>query len=398
MLFGCLYTDQSDPNAAGIVHQCSAEYDAVLSFDFDPIVGGTQSISRAINANTAKDSTYESPFAAACRSDINGVPGWSPGDDTCATQQHRACYSDLMQHICNIAPVILRDVASDFSGNGGASIEEAAQWFIDNRANCYNHFWAGADQLHQDDYCTAEFDGFYDHPDWTPGASFTIELAGNVIAQVQNFSLEARTAFNDTGVLLPTPPATPTACLGPVDNEGEVPPVSTPGAGAVQTVLASSTPVDVLGPPWLGEQIIGSGAFGVASLLAYSTTGNDIVIEKWAMMHAGPGVVGTSSLSATASAFKLQQVGERMASLSGSYYRIAPGDGLFHLSAVVDGVSDYVVAHNSTRIDYYQASGGIGACPTMVPTCLVSRPFTIEYTDIFGDLWEVDIGSATWIP
>lgn len=68
------------------------------------------------------------------------------------------------------------------------------------------------------------------------------------------------------------------------------------------------------------------------------------------------------------------------------------------LIAIVDGVGSNVQATNATPIKLYTVSGGVGACPTHVASCLVSRPFTIGYEDALGQAWELDVPTITWKP
>lgn len=61
-------------------------------------------------------------------------------------------------------------------------------------------------------------------------------------------------------------------------------------------------------------------------------------------------------------------------------------------------MGDYVVARNSTAIDFYWAHSGVGLCPSGGAACLVNRPFSLSYEDTFGDSWIVDISAGTWAP
>ena len=118
---------------------------------------------------------------AACCTDVTNVPGWAPGDDTCALPHHAACYSDLIQHICNGIPAALAEFAHDNTFNGADVVEEAEEWFKNNRQACYDHFWTGSDDLQGADYCSSAFDSFYVHPDWQPGQTWSSNVANTSI-------------------------------------------------------------------------------------------------------------------------------------------------------------------------------------------------------------------------
>ena len=130
--------------------------------------------------------------------------------------------------------------------------------------------------------------------------------------------------------------------------------------------------------------------------MAYLEVGSDISIEAWAMVEHEATTVGTLTVTSEVHSFSLSLVQAELASKTGSLYRIDAGDALFHLGGSVDDVSDYVLARNSTNTQFYFVSPGVGTCPTPGDDCLVSRPFTISYTDAFDQDWELDIGSATW--
>jgi hypothetical protein len=101
-------------------------------------------------------------------------------------------------------------------------------------------------------------------------------------------------------------------------------------------------------------------------------------------------------VTANAASFVLEQLAPVVAEATGSLFRIQPGEATFFLAASIDGVSDYVVATNSTRLEFYYRSPGVGGCPYPGESCLVNRPFSVAYTDVFAGEWELDIGSATW--
>lgn len=144
--------------------------------------------------------------------------------------------------------------------------------------------------------------------------------------------------------------------------------------------------------------ITGSGSFGAESSVEYSVDASGLHIEQLVMFESEPTVAGTSAIAADVKAFKLQLLSAQLAPDSGRFYSLAPGEAKFILNARAEGISDFIFAGNSTQIDFYFVMGGVGACPTSVSECLVSRPFIIEYLDDSGELWELDVGSATWVP
>lgn len=379
----------------GVAQWCSAEYDIVFEFDFNSLAGGSQPYIFSLGAvSSVNDSTYEKPLVAACCTDVTDVPGWAPGDDTCALPHHKACYSDLIQHICNGIPAALADFAHDNTFNGVGVIEEAEMWFKNNRQACYEHFWAGSDDLQGADYCSPAFDVFYDHPAWEPGQTWSSSVLGTSIG---NFSVSLSSKLNDS-VIWTYHQEPLVSCEGPVDNEGVLPPFSELDPTTVTGFATNAVGIDVSGPKWNGEVISGTANASTGSWVGFRAGATELILDGWSMVEAASTEVGTSTLSSKVRSFELKLVGQHVVAEDGRYFVLPSGDGLFALGGVVDDESDYVTTTNSTAIEFYLRRPGSKGCSSTTESCLVNKPFRLTYNDLLGQRWEVDVASMTWAP
>ncbi len=387
-----LQDDSSYQN--GVVQWCNGEYEFDLDFDFNPLVGGNSSENYSSNVQLVNDSTYDKPLVAACCTDVTDVPGWAPGDDTCALPHHGACYSDLVQQICNAIPAALADFKNEHALNGDGVIEEAREWFKNNRQGCYDHFWEGADSLKSADYCASLFDTFYTHPDWVPGVTFSNNLANT---EIGNFSISLRSKLKDS-VIFTAHQEPLESCVGPADNDGVLPPFSELVPGSVKAFATGTVGLDVSGPIWDGEVISGTADASSDSWVGFRAGATDLTLDGWSMLEAASADIGTSTVSSKVRKFEVRLVGQHVVPEDGRYFVLAKGDGLFALGGVVDEDSDYVTTTNSSAIEFYIRRPGSKGCPSLTESCLVNKPFRLTYEDMLGQTWEVDVASTTWAP
>jgi hypothetical protein len=307
--------------------------------------------------------------------------------------------SDFIEHICDAPGVWLEQTAHDFVGQGAEAIEGAAQWFKNHRQECYNHFWTGPDDLLNADPCASDFDNRFVHTPWEPTETWTYvePITGLPIAEVSNVSVAPRSSL---GEHVPQPPPSPAeSCMLPNSNNGETPPLSLPGEDGTLVAPVAPVSIDVVGPELADEVITGAGAFGTDSAMLWRMGDADTLeIERWTMVEHAATTVGTSSLRASVDGFKLDLLGARTAATTLGGWEIRAKAALFNLIAIVDGVGSNVQATNATPIKLHVVEGGVGACPSRVASCVVSRPFRIDYEDAFGQSWELDIPSTTWTP
>ena len=378
----------------GVVQWCNGEYEFDLDFDFNSLIGGNSAQSYSSQVQTTNDSTYDKPLVAACCTDVTDVPGWAPGDDTCALPHHEACYSDLVQQICNAIPAALADFKSQNALNGDGVIEEARVWFKENRQACYDHFWEGSDNLKGADYCASEFDVFYDHPNWEPGFSASNNLASTSIG---NFSISLKSKLRDS-VILTDHQEPLESCSGPVDNDGVLPPFSELVPGSIKAFATSNVGLDVSGPKWNGEVISGTADASSESWVGFRAGATDLTLDGWSMVEAASANIGTSTVSSKVRKFEVRLVGQHVAPDDGRYFVLAKDEALFALGGVVDNESDYVTTKNSSAIEFYIRRPGSKGCPSATESCLVNKPFRLTYEDMLGQTWEVDVASMTWAP
>lgn len=386
-----LQDDSSYQN--GVVQWCNGEYELDLDFTFNSLAGGNSPQSYSSNVQLVNDSTYDKPLAAACCTDVTDVPGWAPGDDTCALPHHGACYSDLVQQICNVVPAFLADFENQNTFNGNGVITDAKKWFKNNQ-DCYDHFWEGSDNLVGADYCTSAFDTFYVHPDWEPGNSWTNNTWNTSIG---NFSIGLRSKLKDSVVF--TAHNEPLeSCIGPADNDGVLPPFSELVPGSVKAFATSSVGLDVSGPEWNSEVISGTADASSESWIGFRAGATDLTLDGWSMVESATASIGTSTFSSKIKKFEVQLLGRHVAPDTGRFFEFAKGEALFALGGAVDSESDYVTTTNSSRIELYVRQPGSGGCPSTADSCLVNKPFRLTYEDTLGQTWEVDVASMMWAP
>lgn len=377
----------------GVVQWCAATYNVAVNFDFNDVIGGSEPQTLSIQAQSQSDSTYDKPLVAACCTDVTDVPGWAPGDETCALPHHKACYSDLVEQVCNAIPAALGDFAHDNFLNGQNIIEEAEDWFKNNRQDCYDHFWIGSDNFQGADYCS--FDGaYYDHPAWEPGQTWTNSTAGTSIG---NFSiaLSSQLAFE---AIVTNHQEPLESCNGPVDNNGVLPPFSELDPTTVKGFATGAVGIDVSGPKWNDEVISGSARASTESWVGFRPGAVELTLDGWSMVEAATTDVGTSTVSGKVRNFEIRLLGQQVVPEQGRYFVLPSGGGLFALGGVVDEESDYVTTTNSTAIEFYLRRPGSKGCPSTTESCLVNKPFRLTYEDLLGQTWEVDVASTTWAP
>jgi hypothetical protein len=400
MPYYCIYDKDNPLNLVGVKHQCGLEYDLEITFTVSPPYGSDYQVPLSVDAvQTVSDSsTYEHPYVMACCTNVTTHPDW-PFDDSCNYAHHRACLSDFIEHICGAPGVWLERAAKDFVGQGGEAIQAAATWFKAHRNDCYEHFWTGPDALSDADYCSSEFDGFFDHTAWEPNVTISYQdpITQLVISEAFDFRIAPRSSVDQ--VVPKAPPSSAEACSLPNSNNGETPPLSLPSASGIIVSPAAPVSINIVGPELAQEPMSGSGDFGTHSVLQWHTTStNTLEIEQWTMVERASTRVGTSSVTASVDGFKLDLLGSHTAAVVMGGWQLGAGAALFNLIATVDGAGANVQATNATPIKLYTVSGGVGACPTYVASCLVSRPFTIGYEDAFGQTWELDVPTTTWKP
>jgi hypothetical protein len=395
----CIYNDDNS-GFVGVKHQCSLEYDLDISFTVSPPIGPSFQVPLSATGvqTISEDSTYEHPFVMACCTDVTDHRDW-PFDDSCSYLHHEACLSDFLEHICNAPGVWLEKAAHEFFGQGAEAIEAAADWFKNHRQDCYDHFWTGPDALSTADLCNSDFDGFFDHTPWEPTEtwSYVEPISGVLISQVSNVVIAPRSSLGESVPQAPPSPAE--SCTLPNGNNGETPPLSSPGPSGFIVSPVAPVPIHVVGPKLGQEAISGSGEVGTDSVLQwYIDSANALEIVRWTLVEASATTAGTSSLRANIDGFKLDLLGSETASVITGGWQISAGAALFNLIATVDGAGSNVQATNATPIQLYTVHGGVDACPTDRVSCLVSRPFAIGYEDAFRQSWALDVPTMTWKP
>lgn len=380
---------------SGVKYQCSLEYDVMVGYHVN-VGGGIDEYDRfpSSTAQSGNDSTYEHPSVAACCTELDELP-----EDSCMLPHHAACFVDLVQHACySVEKMMQADAESIVVGDGHDAILHAATAVADLRVDCFRTLWLGGDETCDEgdvcamDFCTFAHDSFDDLPTWNAGISVVYGLA-----TVSNIQMSLSTLLQGD-VLVPLPDPADT-CTDQHENDGVPPPSTSPGSVGSFLSPVADVPIDVVGPEYGGEVIAGAGEFSQTSELhRYFPTTTSLAIDYWTMVEEGPTSIGTSVATAAVDAFQLQLVGPETFPLVSGLYRLGAGAVLFSLEATVDGQGDAVMAHNKNTVAFYTVSGGVGSCPAGLPTCLVNRPFTIQYDDAFGDHWELDIPSTTWRP
>lgn len=186
--------------------------------------------------------------------------------------------------------------------------------------------------------------------------------------------------------------------MSPASNDGEVPPATGPGsAGAFLSPIAS-VELDVVGPSWNGELIVGDGEFSTDSdMHRYFTSSGKLVVDAWRMVEQGPTTIGTSQVEATVDSFGLRLIDPLTPTKAGGRHVVSPGVAMFSLSATVDGQGYPLQATNATQLQFIEVNGGVAGCPSSVAKCLQVRAFTIVYEDDTGT-WELDVAAGTWAP
>jgi hypothetical protein len=384
----------------GVKHLCKLEYTLDVTFTVTPLgIGGGPPFEVPIMSapvQTLNESTYEHPLVAVCCTDVTEHPDWE-FEDSCRYEHHRWCMSDFLDHVCLAPGNWLEALASEYTGQGQEAIEAAAKWLRENRQACYNHFWTGPDDLLNADYCDAQFDGNFVHDPWEPGESFVFAVFGVPLFKVSDIIVEPRSNF---GLYVPAPPPNPAeACEEPISNDGEAPPLSSPGSTGSFHSPVTPVAVDVDGPELNQEPVTGVGEFGTGSVLQwYTNSSGELEIEYWRMTEHATTTVGTSSMAVAVSGFRLATVRHLRAGIIDGGWELDAGSVVFDLSANVDGVSESVRALNSSPIELYTVAGGTDDCPTLVSSCLVSKPFTLSYVDVFDQTWTANVLTATWRP
>ncbi|VAX40317.1 hypothetical protein MNBD_PLANCTO03-1552 [hydrothermal vent metagenome] len=291
-------------------------------------------------------------------------------------------------------PAALADFKNQNTLNGDGVIEEAREWFKNNRQDCFDHFWVGSDNLRDADYCTSAFDVFYVHPDWAPGVTFSNNFANT---EIGNFSISLKSKLSDS-VVVTSHQEPLESCIGPADNDGVLPPFSELVPGSVKAFATSSVGLDVSGPVWNGEVISGTADASSESWVGFRAGATDLTLDGWSMVEAASADIGTSTVSSKIRKFEVRLVGQHVVPEDGRYFVLAKGDGLFALGGVVDDDSDYVTTTNSSVIEFYIRRPGSKGCPSLTESCLVNKPFRLTYEDMLGQTWEVDVASTTWAP
>ena len=394
----CIINDNAPDHLEGIRHQCSMEYDLDIQFELSSsIVGPTTIGLQNTGVQTASEpSTYEHPYVMACCSDIADNPDW-PLMDSCATPHHRACVSDFIEHICTAPSAWLNSIADDYILSGREAIEAMATHLakLEVRQDCYDHFWTGPDSIREADYCSSEFDTFFNFTPWHPSFSFTWD-AEFFSFTASDLSVDPRAFIGDAVPL--EPPADSKPCTLPDGNNGEIPPLSGP-SGEFFLTPVGTVPIEVSGPKFKGEVIRGAGAFGPNSSLRWShTQPGALEIEQWSMSEDASTVIGTSAFAVGVDGFKLDLLGGATAVPVGQGWKISAKSALFNIAATIEGTGASVHATNSADIFLGTIQGGFGTCPINAGSCVVTTGFSIDYEDETGGRWSTIIPSITWHP
>lgn len=394
----CIYNNDNG-GLSGVKHQCNLEYDLDVTFTVTLADGSISNIPLGVTGVlTASDaSTYEHPFVMACCTDIRDAQGW-PFADTCEAEQHRACMSDFIQHVCNAPGNWLATASDDFLGDGKEAIQAAAAWLNDHKQECYDHFWLGPDALSTAEECDPQFDGFFDHTPWEPGESFlyVLPLTDLVLAEVSNIVVAPRSSFGQNVPL--EPPIPGEACGNPDGNNGEVPPLSSLEPADSFAPVAPA-PIEMVGPELAGEVVRGLGEVGADSFLQWTMSRpGELSLEHWVMTESAATTAGTRSFRVGVEHFKLTLARPMTAKATSNGWRIGPAAARFVLGATVEGRGHELQATNSSDIELHTVHGGTNGCPTRVGSCLVSGSFTIVHEDEAGQSWKLHVPAITWQP
>jgi hypothetical protein len=147
--------------------------------------------------------------------------------------------------------------------------------------------------------------------------------------------------------------------------------------------------------------IHGAGDFSDASSITHAFVGtSQLAIRDWTMFEAEPTTAGTSTVVSEIGGFLLRLATDATFTKSGStYYTRAAGSLAFMLGADVDGSGSAVMATNKGSVAFYKVKAGASGCPTSAGSgCIANRPFTIQYDDVMGGHWEVDVPGVVWAP
>lgn len=388
-LAGCVYSDAPGSIDGGLEFQCKAEYEVLLFFTFTPYLGAPQPDFASVSVDdTSIESTYEDPFVMACCSELDPLPV-----DTCTTPHHQACYSDLIEHVCQTVVQMLWSKGKELDP-GSSAFEDAHDWIKQRTQECYDHFWNGTDSLRDADKCTEGHIGHFVSDDWILDEPFAGDLFGADV-YLDRVQLTTRLPADAVQAL----PTSPESCMLPDSNDGEIPPGTIAGtSGAFATPVATYA-ASVIGPAYAGQPIAGTGAFSTDSEMhRYFASGGSLVVDSWTMVESGPATIGNSAASETVESFGLRLVDQLTPTKSSGIHTVAPGAAHFGLSAVTDGHGYPLQATNSSKLQFVEVATGVAGCPVGTPKCLQSRAFTIEFMDDAGATWELDIATATWKP
>ncbi|MBP7286281.1 MAG: hypothetical protein KBB21_06680 [Nannocystaceae bacterium] len=369
---------------------------------FVPTFGSPFDHAININVNAVNDSSYEHPLVMACCSD-------QPEDvaNTCAMEIHRACYVDLLMQACKAVGPLIQTHSSDQGIGTGAGVMNVAGKDIkqDLVQHCFDSLWYADDSEHptcqsgglceNEDFCGAQFGPAFHHPKWKVPRMYS--LLGMGLRDIE-FSLVSNVqpvAFD------PLPEEGVVACFSGQGNDGDLPTGATPGDGGGLVSPLVDAPATLVGPLWQGEVIYAAGEFSEASSLTYTfVSATELSIAEWAMVEAAPITAGTSSVTSEVAAFQLQLGAASTFPKSGStYYTRAAGAVSFILGAEIDGAGSSVVATNKNPVSFYKVKRGASGCPSSAAAgCLGSRAFTLQYDDVTGGHWEVDVPAIVWAP
>lgn len=393
-LVGCL--EKEAEGVVGVKFECKAEYELAVNGEVHPAVGSDYPLGPlGGTVLTVNDSTYDDPIAMACCSEVEDFPS-----DSCElATHHRACFIDLLGHVCLSSARLVQARASGIVLlNGHSAVQEAGDDLRDRVNECLDHFWRGGDEecdpgdLCQADLCEFAHDSFEDLPTWNAGNGPSV--GGS---QVVDITVDLHVVVPDDAVQ--PPPDPPAACYSSEENDGVPPPVAPPGSVGSFLSPTADVPIDVEGPSWEGSAIVGEGELSSASEIhRYFDSSGKLVVDEWSLVDAGPTIVGTHTVQSDVESFYLLLSGPRTLPIVSGGWQIAADKASFYLGATIDGRGHAVVATNATTLRFVQVGGGSGGCPTFVTSCLVSRPFTIAYDDALGGHWELDIPATTWVP
>lgn len=386
---GCIFNDNDNPGVVGFKFACEANLALQVDVTVTPSVGSPYVLNNSTADNSLEvDAITEtlSPLIGACCAD-DTLPS-----NTCGTPHHAACVSDVIAHQCQLITGYINFLAAQALPSHRDAVKVLAT--ATSPDICYSNNWGvgvGSNTCSFGEVCSADY-----CTDGTESSPFIFSHTHSMFVG----SIEV--AFDATGeIWLPNDavqalPTTPEECVTPAFNDGAFSLWTEPATGSETRTSVGNVDLDIIGPSYAGEMIAGSGAFRASSFVETTEPGTDIQIEQWSLSSDTAAQVGTSSVESAAHAFHLALTESELATKSGSLYTIPAGGALFVAGAEVDDFGGYVMAYNTTDIDFYWISGGVGRCPTFSTRCLVNRAFTVEYVDAFDDEWVLDIASGTW--